>query len=99
MQIDKEQWIELSKNVQTLNTMQPLTLHELERLSKCYDSLDEKLDNKLTAIDKKLSAVDKTLSVKIGKLDTKASVFWGIIGGGIPILIYLIIEVTFFKGV
>jgi len=97
MQIDKEQWNELSKNVQTLNTMQPLTLHELERLSKCYDSLDEKLDDKLTAIDEKLAAVDKTLSVKIGKLDTKASVFWGIIGGVIPLILFLIFESKFFN--
>jgi len=57
MVIAKNGWNEWSKHV----------LMELERLNKCYDRLDEKIDK---------------VNIDIVKLRTKASV-WGAIGGAL----------------
>ena len=46
---------------------------ELERLSKCYESLDAKVDNLITSV--------AGLKVKAG--------VWGLIGAAIPVLIGL----------
>ena len=79
MEIDKDSWNNLAQNNQKLNSMQPLILHELERLSSCYSELDKKVDR-----------IDKILSVDIAQLKIKAGV-WGAMGGAIPAGVALLV--------
>lgn len=88
------------------NEMKNLVLSEIKRINKNYESLDVKLD----AIDKKVDIMSSKLEclpnheTRINTLETNQSALnvksgiWGVIGGGIPIIImifiYFIIKVV-----
>ncbi len=75
---------ELTQSVQKLSSMQPLILHELERISDCYDELHRQIDG-----------IDKTVTADIRGLNTKATV-WGLIGGALPAVAAVTLAVLFF---
>jgi hypothetical protein len=73
---NNDEWNELVKNVQKLNSMQPLILHEIERLNAKVEDLQKKVNG---------------ICVSVAKLDVKAG-FWGLVGGAIPVLIILAVK-------
>jgi hypothetical protein len=76
MEISKDEWNELVKNVQKLNSMQPLILHEMERFSTQHKDIQLKVNK---------------ICIDVAKLNVKAGV-WGVIGGAIPVIIFLVLK-------
>lgn len=63
--VDENLWHEITKNTQTLNSMQPLILHELERLNTCYKEMSKKTESLNLTVNELLVTMKTLDKIKI----------------------------------
>lgn len=85
-QPEDNNWQEWSKHV----------LMELKRLNRTVQAVDEKIDNKIDSLDSKINDIKDNvitpLKVELAMLKVKSGV-WGLVGGAIPVILLVLVEI------